>query len=85
VQLEDIKAWNCTRCKLEPVSDFSIEEVIHVDNADLTAFVGMWPRLDSVVVAFRGTDSHNLGNWIADMDVLETQYYHIPHISGASL
>lgn len=41
---------------------------------DLKAYTGWSPSLQGVVVAFRGTDSHSLGNWVENMRYWRTDF-----------
>jgi hypothetical protein len=36
---------------------------------DVLGYMGYLPSLDAIVVAFRGTDSGNLGNWMNNLKV----------------
>lgn len=77
LQRKRVRAWDCTRCG-GATSTFALHKLVFVEDWDLTAMVGHWPLLDAVVVTFRGTDSHNLGNWITDMDMRMSDYP-VPH------
>ena len=68
-----VKGWECTRCG-GAVSSYRLHKLVYVEEWDLTAMVGYWPLLDAVMITFRGTDSHNLGNWIADIDIRMIDY-----------
>lgn len=68
-----MRAWNCTRCA-GTASTFALHKLVFMEEWDVTAMVGHWPLLDAVFVTFRGTDSHNLGNWITDMDMRMSDY-----------
>lgn len=61
----DILHWNCTRCASIP--GFQPYKIIVDAVWDLQAFVGYMPDWHDVVIAFRGTDSHNLWNWVENM------------------
>ena len=84
MQKERIKAWNCTRCH-DGLSDFHLHELVHIKSWDVTAFVGYWQRFDAAFVVFRGTDSKNLGNWIANIDILTRPYKRLPFPGAAPL
>ena len=77
MQKSHIKSWNCTRCG-DDLSDFALQRLVHVKAWDVTAFIGYWQRFDAAFVVFRGTDSTNLGNWIANIDVLTRPYKRLP-------
>ena len=82
LQNSTIKEWTCTRCG-GIVADFQLHTFVHDEEQDLTAFAGRWPRYGNApFVVFRGTDSHNLGNWIANLEVFKEPYYLLP-IPGA--
>lgn len=51
---------------------------MHIDDWDVSAFLGYWDIFGAAFVVFRGTDSHNLGNWIANLDVRTEPYFHLP-------
>lgn len=72
-----VRAWDCTRCR-SAAAGFEPHKLVFVSDWDLTALVGRWPLLDAVFVTFRGTDSHDLGNWVADMDMRMTNYVLLP-------
>ena len=57
---------------------------MHRHHWDVTAVVGWWDVLDAAVVLFRGTNSANLHNWIADLDILTAPYSRLP-LPGASM
>lgn len=83
MQVPAIKAWNCTRCG-GAVASFEVEKVVHRHHWDVTALVGYWDVLDAAVVLFRGTNSADLHNWIADLDILTQPYSRLP-LPGADL
>lgn len=77
MQKHDIERWNCTRCN-DTAAPFQLQKLVHIKSWDVTAFVGFMPPLDAAVVAFRGTDSHNFGNWLDNLDVLRQPYHKLP-------
>lgn len=72
-----VEDWSCTRCN-GSVASFKPLDVIFDADWDLSAMVGFWDAFDAIFVVFRGTDSHNLGNWIANIEVLTQPYYSLP-------
>jgi hypothetical protein len=40
--------------------------------------IGYWDLFQAPFVVFRGTDSHNLLNWIEDIEVLTAPYLKMP-------
>jgi hypothetical protein len=60
------------------VSDFRLHKLVHIKAWDVTAFVGYWAEFDAAFVVFRGTDSSNIGNWIANIEVFTEPYFHLP-------
>lgn len=64
----NLPAWNCTRCK----ADFTPKRVIVDPLWDLQSFVGWSDRLNAIVIAFRGTDSHSYYNWVENMRTWRT-------------
>lgn len=84
MQPELIRNWTCTRCGAAAVADFELHTFVNDQDKDLTAFAGRWPRYGGApFVVFRGTDSHNLGNWLANMELVTTPYFDLP-IPGMS-
>eukprot|EP00892_Ulva_mutabilis_P001148 jgi/Ulvmu1/11033/UM007_0214.1 len=79
-----VRSWNCTRCHGN-VESYKLHRLVFSDSWDLTAMVGQWPLLDAVFVTFRGTDSHDLGNWIADIDFRMIEYPIDPMHHGRSI
>ncbi|KMZ72989.1 putative class 3 lipase [Zostera marina] len=64
--LTELFTWTCSRCngKIEAFEIVSI--IVDVKNC-LQAFVGVDKNLNSIVVAFRGTQEHSIQNWIEDL------------------
>jgi hypothetical protein len=68
-----LAAWNCSRCAPpDAPGGFTIRKVVFDPRWDLLAYVGWSDALDAIVVAFRGTDSHSLGNWVENMRTWRT-------------
>ncbi|KAG0582585.1 hypothetical protein M758_3G071600 [Ceratodon purpureus] len=59
-------AWNCSRCQ-GVNKDFKIHTLIVDVQHCLQAFVGVAENLNSVVVAFRGTQKTSMQNWVEDL------------------
>jgi len=53
---------------------FQVADIIVDDGYNLQAFVGYAPSLRSAVVAFRGTQSTSLDNWIQDLKFFHTDF-----------
>ncbi|KAK9808570.1 hypothetical protein WJX73_010249 [Symbiochloris irregularis] len=70
---ENIMAWNCSRCN-ERAAAFSTFSTIEDAAWDLKAYTGWSPSLPGIVVAFRGTDSHSVGNWVENMRYWRTDF-----------
>ncbi|KAI7835696.1 hypothetical protein COHA_010435 [Chlorella ohadii] len=66
-----IAGWNCTRCD-GIAAGVQPEEVISDVAWDLQGFVGWSEPLGAIVVAFRGTDSHSIYNWVNNMRTWRT-------------
>ncbi|PRW34023.1 alpha beta-hydrolase [Chlorella sorokiniana] len=66
-----IAGWNCTRCD-GIAAGVQPEEVISDVAWDLQGFVGWSVPLAAIVVAFRGTDSHSIYNWVNNMRTWRT-------------
>lgn len=66
-----IAGWNCTRCD-GIAAGMQPEEVISDAAWDLQGFVGWSAPLGAIVVAFRGTDSHSIYNWVNNMRTWRT-------------
>ncbi|KAI3434954.1 hypothetical protein D9Q98_003008 [Chlorella vulgaris] len=69
--VSSIAGWNCTRCG-GISADFTPEQVVFDSAWDLLGFVGYSEPLDAIVVAFRGTDSHSIYNWVQNMRTWRT-------------
>ncbi|KAG6468646.1 lipase-like [Zingiber officinale] len=64
--LTELFTWTCSRCD-DFTKEFEvIELIVDIQNC-LQAFVGVDPDLNSIVIAFRGTQEHSLRNWIEDL------------------
>lgn len=66
--------WNCTRCKWKEVAGFLPEETVYDPKWDVFAFVGYFPQWKSIILAIRGTNSHDMWNWIEDFDSWRSKY-----------
>ncbi|KAL6784116.1 hypothetical protein ACKKBG_A04865 [Auxenochlorella protothecoides x Auxenochlorella symbiontica] len=75
----NIAAWNCTRCG-DPSSEddqssgpeFELETLAWDAAWDLLGFVGWSNSLQATVIAFRGTDSRSIYNWVTNMRTWRT-------------
>lgn len=75
----NIKAWNCSRCTAsDSLRKFNITTTVYDLQWDLFAFAGYSTASElgggAIVVAFRGTDSHSLYNWVENMRYWKTDY-----------
>ncbi|KAJ8623158.1 hypothetical protein MRB53_031687 [Persea americana] len=69
VYMSDLTAlitWTCSRCSDRTEGFEVIELVVDVQHC-LQAFVGVAQDLNSIVIAFRGTQEHSIQNWIEDL------------------
>ncbi|XP_078176326.1 lipase-like isoform X2 [Carex rostrata] len=64
--LSALFTWTCARCG-DQIKDFEMVEVIVDINNCLQAFVGVDHNLDSIIIAFRGTQEQSIRNWIEDL------------------
>ncbi|CAA6654230.1 unnamed protein product [Spirodela intermedia] len=64
--LTELFTWTCSRCKDKTEGFEIIELIVDVQNC-LQAFVGIAENLNSIVIAFRGTQEHSIQNWIEDL------------------
>lgn len=76
---DNIKAWNCTRCTSSPsIRKFTLTTTVYDVKWDLFAFAGYSTASElgggAIVVAFRGTDSHSLYNWVENMRYWKSDY-----------
>ncbi|CAI5960721.1 unnamed protein product [Closterium sp. NIES-65] len=65
-----LHAWNCSQCVLPEMRGFHLFQIIVEPTARLQAYVGWDPPSRLIVVAFRGTCTSSLRNWIADLEAL---------------
>lgn len=69
VYMSDLTAlftWTCSRCTDMTTGFEMIELIVDVQNC-LQAFVGVDHDLNSIIIAFRGTQEHSIQNWIEDL------------------
>ncbi|GMJ02038.1 hypothetical protein like AT5G18640 [Hibiscus trionum] len=64
--LTELFTWTCERCNGLTKGFEVIEIVVDIENC-LQAFVGVAKDLNSIVIAFRGTQEHSIQNWIEDL------------------
>uniref|UniRef100_A0A1D1Y170 Lipase n=1 Tax=Anthurium amnicola TaxID=1678845 RepID=A0A1D1Y170_9ARAE len=64
--LTELFTWTCSRCKDKTEGFEIIDLIVDVQNC-LQAFVGMAADLNSIIIAFRGTQEHSIQNWIEDL------------------
>eukprot|EP00210_Caulerpa_lentillifera_P004354 g4152.t1 len=66
-----VERWNCTRCHL--AAEFVLEKSIVDEDWDVHCIVGYYPPWDARVIAFRGTDSSHIRNWIENLRATQHQ------------
>ncbi|XP_030507768.2 lipase [Cannabis sativa] len=64
--LTELFSWTCERCDGVTEGFQMIELVVDIQNC-LQAFVGVAEDLNSIVIAFRGTQENSIQNWIEDL------------------
>ncbi|CAN0855906.1 unnamed protein product [Linum grandiflorum] len=64
--MSELFTWTCSRCN-GLTKGFEVIELIFDVQHCLEAYVGVAQDLNSVVIAFRGTQEHSLQNWIEDL------------------
>ncbi|MQL96699.1 hypothetical protein Taro_029381 [Colocasia esculenta] len=64
--LTELFTWTCSRCTDKTEGFEIIELIVDVQNC-LQAFVGVDSNLNSIVIAFRGTQEHSIQNWVEDL------------------
>ncbi|GFR42703.1 hypothetical protein Agub_g3626 [Astrephomene gubernaculifera] len=78
-----LAAWNCTRCA-NVTGGFAMHRVVYDSVWDLAAYAGFYPPWNAVVLAFRGTDSSNWGQWAENMRAWRTDHmYPVPDFPHA--
>lgn len=55
-------------------SGFEVERIVYDESWDLFGYAGWSPRLQAMVVSFRGTDSHSIYNWAENMRYWRTDF-----------
>lgn len=78
-QRNNIQAWNCSRCtSTDSLRHFWLTTTVYDVTWDLFAYAGYSTASElgggAIVVAFRGTDSHSLYNWVENMRYWKTDY-----------
>ncbi|XP_073106549.1 probable feruloyl esterase A isoform X1 [Elaeis guineensis] len=69
VYMSDLTAlftWTCARCNDMTTGFEMIELIVDIQNC-LQAFVGVAHDLNSIIIAFRGTQENSIQNWIQDL------------------
>lgn len=64
--LSELFTWTCSRCNDKTKGFEMIELIVDVENC-LQAFVGVDQNLNSIIIAFRGTQKESIQNWIEDL------------------
>ncbi|KAJ4805250.1 Alpha/beta-Hydrolases superfamily protein [Rhynchospora pubera] len=66
IDVSALFSWTCARC-VDKIKDFEMVEVIvDIENC-LQAFIGVDHNLNSIIIAFRGTQEQSIKNWIEDL------------------
>lgn len=68
--LDALRSWSCSRC-LGRTTGFQVYDVSYDEPRNLVAYIGYFPGLRSMIVAFRGTDSRSLRNWLQDLNSVQ--------------
>jgi hypothetical protein len=55
-------------------ANFQVERIVYDEGWDLFGYAGWDPRLQAMVVSFRGTDSHSIYNWAENMRYWRTDF-----------
>lgn len=63
----------CRRCHGK-AANFQVERIVYDEGWDLFGYAGWDPRLQAMVVSFRGTDSHSIYNWAENMRYWRTDF-----------
>ena len=75
----------CGRCN-QRAREFETFSTIDDIAWDLKAYTGWSPSLPGIVVAFRGTDSHSIGNWVENMRYWRTDFkFPYPGANGSKV
>lgn len=64
--LTELFTWTCSRCD-GPTEGFEMIELIVDVQHCLQGFVGVAKDLNSIVIAFRGTQESSIQNWVEDL------------------
>lgn len=57
--------WGCDRCQIIP--EFLVARYLWNEEWDTSGYAGYYPPLNAKVVAFKGTDSDDLKNWMENL------------------
>ncbi|XP_010558482.1 PREDICTED: probable feruloyl esterase A isoform X2 [Tarenaya hassleriana] len=69
VYMSDLTAlftWTCDKCNGLTKGFEVIELIVDIEHC-LQAYVGVAKDLNSIVIAFRGTQEHSIQNWVSDL------------------
>ncbi|GMH35938.1 hypothetical protein BSKO_03806 [Bryopsis sp. KO-2023] len=81
---DSIRAWNCSMCQLTKIKDFVLWDVFFSVKWDASAYIGYFPKNNTKVIAFRGTDSSSLWNWIENLKAYRSSLpLNVPGMNGA--
>lgn len=58
-------SWECKRCR--DVPEFQLTRIVLNDTWGAIAFVGNYPPLNATIVVIKGTDGHDVKDWIVNL------------------
>jgi len=67
----DIQAWDCIYC-VNDTTGFQTIGVNYNASTDHTAYIGVNPNFQELLVSFRGTKPTSLNNWLNNLDVFSS-------------
>jgi len=77
----DIQAWSCVYCVNDTVGFQTVGVHFNV-STDHTAYIGVNPKYQEVIVGFRGTMPLSLNNWFNNLDVFSSDKQFPPYPSA---
>jgi len=66
-----LSAWNCKWCQQNVTQGFKPSFQVLNNSDDVFAYGGYDPSTQTILIAFRGTQSNNLRSWIDDLENME--------------
>lgn len=76
---DKISVWKCSHCG----SGFEIYKVLSNTNTNTQGFIGLIHAQNKIVLAFRGTKSTSITNWVTDLKASKSTNY--DGVSGAKV